>query len=85
MKNWNFFFFAAIAERQLLVSPKIKSASGLRSSNTESILIKIFPIVLDGLSEAASRNISGLEIFKSLKKPHLDCNHSFVLYELTYA
>ena len=46
-------FFAAIAHKQLFVSPKIKKASGLISSSNGSILIKIVPIVSIELLPAA--------------------------------
>ena len=80
-----FFFFAAIADKQLFVSPRINIASGFKSSNTLSILIKIFPIVFDGELSAASRNISGFDIFKSLKKLHLNYSRNFDLYDLKCA
>ena len=56
MKRWNFSFFAAIKDIQLLVSPSTKTASGFIFSNKESISIKIFPIVLVGFSQAAFKN-----------------------------
>ena len=49
------FFFAAIADKQLFVSPKINIASGEIFSKIGSIFIIISPIVKLGLPLAASR------------------------------
>ena len=61
MKYWNLVFFAEIAAKELLVSPKIKTASGLYSK-TLSIFAITKPIVSAGVFPAASRNKSGLRI-----------------------
>ena len=42
-------------DRQLLVSPNTKKASGLSLSSKGSILIKILPIVSVAVSPAASK------------------------------
>ena len=47
MKNWYFKFFATIELNPLLVSPKIKTASGLKFFIIFSTLIKISPSLLN--------------------------------------
>ena len=68
MKNWNLFLFAARTDKQLLVSPKTNTASGIILSRTSSILISILPIVPVGDSVADSRKKSGFGISRSSKK-----------------
>ena len=53
MENWNLSSFAAIAHKQLFVSPRTKKASGLTSSMTGSILTNILPIVSTAVPVAA--------------------------------
>ena len=55
VKDRYLFFFAAIADKQLFVSPKINIASGEIFSKIGSIFIIISPIVKLGLPLAASR------------------------------
>lgn len=50
-----FLRFAAIAARQLFVSPSTKKASGFSLSKTVSILIRMLPIVSIAVPTAESK------------------------------
>ena len=85
MKYWNLFLFAEIAAKELLVSPKIKTASGLYSEKTLSIFAITKPIVSAGVFPAASKINLAYEFLVHRKKLDLIHNHNFVLYVPTYA
>ena len=62
MKIGIFFFLAEIVDKQLLVSPKTRNASGFILSSIGSIFINISPIVSDVFLLHLSNNLVVLSL-----------------------